>query len=76
MHEPSNLTYFDQSFFFLLILPTIMNSTRGWPHLGLPILPTAREGSKVREKAKHERDTTLCISVYVLISATKRVVVL
>ena len=33
----------DQSFFFLLILPTITNSTRGWPLLGLPTLPTAGE---------------------------------
>ena len=43
MHEPSNRTNFDQSFFFLLILPTITNSTRGWPHMGLPTLPTAGE---------------------------------
>ena len=43
--RPSAPTYLPinlwQSLFFLLILITITNSTRGWPHLGLTTLLTA-----------------------------------
>ena len=54
--------YLFQSFFFLPINPTITNSTRGWPLLGLP---TAGEQSKGKEKAKHKRANRLCICVFV-----------
>ena len=63
-------------FLFLPIYSTITNSTRGWPLLGLLTLPTAGEQSIGREKAKHKRPNRFCIGVYVLISGTKRVVVL
>ena len=61
----------------------ITNSTRGWPLLGLPTLLTAGErkqgGVQIETdacKSKHKRANRFCTSVYVLISATKRVVVL
>ena len=41
-------------FLFLLILPTITNSTKGWPRLGLPTLLTAGEREQVRSEAKND----------------------
>ena len=67
MHEFSNNLV--QSYFFLTIHPTIRNSTRGWPHLGLPTLLTAGERSKGKGKSETQAGKTfvhMCVCLITL----------
>ena len=67
MHE--SRTYLFQSYFFLTINPTITNSTKGWPHLGLPTLLTARERRKGKEKNETQAGKTfmhMCVCLITL----------
>ena len=61
MHEHARV--YRQPLFFFLILPTITNSTRGWPHLGLPTLLTAGERSKVTEKRETSENDAMHMCV-------------
>ena len=67
MHEFSNNLV--QSYFFLTINPTITNSTRGWPNLGLPTLLTAGERSKGERKSETQAGKTfmhMCVCLITL----------